>query len=73
MTNHNVSVDGVYNEYVRLLETWNLFAEEKGSRGSMAKNFVKKKEISKLLGMLYTLKMVLTSLIALAKLFKPES
>ena len=38
----HASVDGVYDEYVGLLETLNRLAEEKGSGEAMAKGFAKK-------------------------------
>ena len=37
----HASVDGVYDEYVGLLETLNRLAEEKGSGEAMAKGFAK--------------------------------
>ena len=40
----HASADGVYDEYVGLLETLNLLAEEKGSESAMAKGFTKKIE-----------------------------
>ena len=38
----HASVDGLYNNYVRLLETLDVLAEEKGSGGAMAKSFAEK-------------------------------
>ena len=38
----HASVDGVYDEYVGLLETLNRLAEEKGSGEAMAKGLAKK-------------------------------
>lgn len=52
----HVAVDGVYNK--ALLETINVLVEDRGSRDSMAKQFVKKLKISKFLGMLYSLKVM---------------
>ena len=66
----HASVDGVYDEYVGLLETLNLLEKEGGSGGSMAKGFVKKMRSSKFIGMLYTLKVMLPSLTALSNTFQ---
>ena len=49
------SVDEVCDECVGLLETLNLLAEEKGSRGAMAKGFANKLKSLNFLKMLYTL------------------
>ena len=38
----HASVDGLYNNYVRLLETLDVLAEEKGSGGAMAEGFAEK-------------------------------
>ena len=66
----HASADGLYDEYVGLLETLNLLAEEKESEGAMVKGFPKKLKSRNFLGMLYTLKVMLPSLTALSKTFQ---
>ena len=66
----HASFDGVYDEYVGLLETLKLLAEKKELGGAMAKGFAKNLKILNFLGMLYTLKVMLLSLTALSKTFE---
>ena len=58
------SVDGVYEEYVGLLETFSKLETEGGSDGSMGKGFSKSWKSLKFTGMLYTLRVMLPSLTA---------
>ena len=60
----HASVDGVYEEYVDLLESFSILETEGGSRGSMAKGFSKLLKSPKFVGMLYTLRVKLPSLTA---------
>ena len=66
----HASVDGVYEEYAGLLETFSTFATVGRSGGSMAKGFSKSLESSKFVGMLYTLRVMLLSLTALSRAFQ---
>ena len=58
---------------VGLLETLNLLMEEKESVGAMMKGFAKNLKRLNFLGMLYTLKVRLSSLIALSKNFQSRA
>ena len=55
------SVDGIYEEYVGLLETFSILETEGGSGGSRAKGFSKLLKSPKFIGMLYTLRVILPS------------
>ena len=65
--NLHASVDGVYEEYVGLLETFSILETEGRSGDSMAK------KSSKFLGMFCTLRVMLLSLTALSKIFQTGS
>ena len=60
----HASVDGVYEEYVGLLETFSILETEEGSGGFMPKGFSKLLKSPKSIGMLYTLRVMLPSLTA---------
>ena len=60
----HASVDGVYEKYVGLMETFSILETEGGSGGFMAKGFSKLLKIPKFIGMLYTLRVMLPSLTA---------
>ena len=60
----HTSVDGVYEEYVGLLETFSKLETEGGSGGSRVKGFSKLCKSPKFIGMLYTLRVMLPSLTA---------
>ena len=60
----HASVDGVYEEYAGLLETFSELETEGGSGGFMAKGFSKSWKSPKFIGMLYTLRVMLPSLTA---------
>ena len=60
----HTSVDGVYEEYVGLLETFSKLEIEGESGGSMGKGFSKSWKSLKFIGMLYTLRVMLPSLTA---------
>ena len=66
----DASVDGVYEEYAGLLETFSILETEGGSGGSMAKGFSKSLKSPKFIGMLYTLRVMLPSLTALSRTFQ---
>ena len=66
----HASVDGVYVEYVGILETSSILETEGGSGGSMAKDFSKSLKSPRFTGMLYTLRVMLLSLTALCKTFQ---
>ena len=55
-------VDGLYEEDVGLLETFNILETEGGSGGSIAKGFSKLLKNPKFICMLYTLRVMLLSL-----------
>ena len=50
----HASVDGIYKEYVGLLEVFSILETEGASGGSMAKGFSKLLKRPKFIGMLYT-------------------
>ena len=58
----HAQVDGVFKEHVGLLETFSILETEGGSGGSMAKGFSKSLKTPKFIGMLYTLRVILPSL-----------
>ena len=58
------SVDRVYEEYVGLLEAFSTLETEGGSGGSMVKDFSKLLKSPEFVGMFYTLRVKLPSLIA---------
>ena len=60
----HASVDGVYEEYISLLEIFSILETEGGSGGFMAKGFSKLLKSLKFIGMLYLLKVMLPSLTA---------
>ena len=60
----HASADGVYEEYVGLLETFSILETEGGSGGFMAKGFSKLLKSPKSIGMSYTLRVMLPSLTA---------
>ena len=60
----HASVDGAYEEYVRLLETFSILQTERRSGGFMAKGFSKLLKSPKFTGMFYTLRVMLPSLTA---------
>ena len=60
----------MYDEYVGLLETLNLSAEEKGLECAMPKGFAKELKSLNFIGIRYTFKLLLPSLIALSKTFQ---
>ena len=55
----HASVDGVYEEYTSLLETFTILETEEGSRGSMAKGFSKSLKSPKFTGMSCPLRVML--------------
>ena len=65
----HASVDGVYEEYVGLLETLSKLETEGGSGGSMGKGFSKSSKSPKFIGMLYTLSVMLPSFTAKEELY----
>ena len=60
----HASVDGVYEEYVGLLEIQSILQTEGVSGGFMVKGFSKLLKSPKFIGMLYTLRVMLPSLTA---------
>ena len=66
----HASVDGVYQEYAGLLETFSILETEGGSAGSMTKGFYKSLKSPKFIGMLYTLRVMLPSLTAVSRAFQ---
>ena len=66
----HASVDGVYEKYARLLETFSIWETEGGSGGSIANGFSKSLKSPKFIGMLYTLREMLPSLTALSRTFQ---
>ena len=68
----HASVDGVYEKYGRLSETFSILETEGGSGGSIAKGFSKSLKSPKFIGMLYMLRVMLPSLTALSRTFQTE-
>ena len=69
----HASVNGVYEEYVGLLETFSILETEGGSGGSMAKGFSKALKSPNFIRMLYALRIMLPSLTALSKTFQTRA
>ena len=66
----HASVDGVYEKYARLSETFTILETEGGSGGFVVKSFSKSLKSPKFIGMLYTLRVMLPSLTALSRTFQ---
>ena len=64
------SVDGVFDEYVGLWETFSKLETERGTGESMAKGFSKTLKSPKFTGMVYILRIMLPPLVALSKTFQ---
>ena len=58
----HASVEGVYNEYVGILDTFIISKIERGTEGSMGKGFSKTLKIPQFIEILYTLRAELPSL-----------
>ena len=66
----HASVDGVYEKYARLSETFTILETEGGSGGFVVKSFSKSLKSPKFIGILYTLRVMLPSLTALSRTFQ---